>query len=392
MRVLHLSTTLRGGAGIAASRLNQSLQSVGTESHIYCLTSESMNPATSTKVIERSLYERIHSKSLTYFQSNFVSKPNRPLSILSLESIRYNEIEELDPDVINVHSMYNLLNHSSISRLSNLKYPIVITLHDQRAFTGGCHYSNGCNEFLNSCHDCPQTNTIGKHLVKYVHRTQFNALKEIRNLHVVAPSHWLAKRSKESKILGDFPTSVINNPIPSSTRTRIDSTQSTKIGFIASDLHNPLKNLSSLLLALEKIDRSSEGLELVLIGKGEINTKFKNIKIVNLRSLNQNQIAETITTLHILAVPSLEDNSPNVIGEALMNGTRVIGAITGGIPELLENDQNLLFDPLNIEDIAKTISRNLNNYDKTIVRSRAEEKFSYSAVASKYTELYKSMI
>jgi glycosyltransferase involved in cell wall biosynthesis len=392
MRVLHLSTTLRGGAGIAATRLNQSLQSIGIESHVHCLTAEKEYTNTSIEVIHRSFADEFRSKSLTYIQSKVFSRSNTPLSSLSIESIDYKEIEKFDPDIINVHSMYNLLNHNSLLRLSNLGYPLVLTLHDQRPFTGGCHYSGGCDAFLKSCKECPQATSVGMHLVESVHRAQYTALEKISNLTVVSPSHWLAARSKESKILGKFPTLVINNPIPNANYSNIDLSQSNKIGFIASDLNNPLKNLSSLLLALQKMDSSAKDLEIVLIGKGEIQTKFENIKIVKLQSLEQSQIAEVISTLHLLVVPSLEDNSPNVIGEALISGTQVIGANIGGIPELLDYDKKFLFDPLDIDEISRTISRNLVKYDRKDVKNCAEKRFSFNVIAKKYVELYKSVI
>jgi glycosyltransferase involved in cell wall biosynthesis len=392
MRILHLSTTLRGGAGIAASRLNEALCGFGTESRIHCLTKETQIAEENVFVINRSSSLRLKSKLVTYAQSKFVSKPNKSLSVVSVDSIDYKEIDFFNPDVINVHSMYNLLNHDSLLKLSNSGYPLVITLHDQRGFTGGCHYSNGCNRFVTACNSCPQATFTGKKLINRIYKDELNAVKSIRNLKVAAPSLWLANLSRKSNILGSFPTVVINNAIPSYTYRRQDDKATKSIGFIASDLNNPLKNLSLLLQALKKIDGHIQNLEVVLIGRGEVDCGLTDVKVSKLEGLTQEQIAKTVSSLHLLVVPSLEDNSPNVIGEALMNGTRVIGASTGGIPELLENDESLLFDPQDIDGLASAITRNLCDYRKADIAVRAEERFSFMAVASKYIELYKSMV
>ena len=392
MRVLHLTTTLRGGAGIAALRLNQALRDSGIESSIQCLTSDEKESHADIEIVKRSFTKKLISKSLTYAQAQLFSKPGILLTAISIDQINFNSIKRINPDVINIHSMYNLVNHNSIKKLSNLGYPLVLTLHDQRAFTAGCHYSKSCSNYSTSCNSCPQATFIGKRLVAKIYEKQKRALNQVGNLTVVAPSSWLIGLSKKSEILGRFPSLVIHNPIPSKADTNLNKVQNKKIGFIATDLTNPLKNLSSLLLALKELDNSKQDLELVLIGKGKVNAQFSNIKVTKISTLSESQIAETISNLDLLVVPSLEDNSPNVIGEALMNGTKVIGANIGGIPELLDNDLNLIFNPKDIEGISKAIVRNLSKYDKTQVKIKAETMFSFASVADSYLKLYKSVI
>jgi glycosyltransferase involved in cell wall biosynthesis len=392
MRVLHLTTTLRGGAGIAALRLNQALRDSGIESSVQCLTSDEQKTNEGIEIVKRSFIKRLKSKFLTYIQDKILSKRDTFLTAISIDQIDYKAIKRSNPDVINIHSMYNLVNHNSIKRLSYLGYPLVLTLHDQRAFTGGCHYSKSCHNYSTGCRSCPQANIIGKQIVKKMHQKQKKALSQVSHLTVVAPSTWLVRLSKNSEILGRYPSLVINNPIPLNGKANLNKAISKKIGFIATDLNNPLKNLSSLLQALKALDYPQQNLELLLIGKGEINTQFSNIKVTKMPKLSESQIVQTISSLDLLVVPSFEDNSPNVIGEALMNGTKVIGANTGGIPELLDDDLNLLFNPNDINGMSNTIMRNLSEYDKTVVKTKAESKFSFASVAGSYLKVYKSLI
>ena len=43
-----------------------------------------------------------------------------------------------------------------VEELANLNVPVVWTLHDTWAFTGGCHYTEDCSRFKQSCGMCPQ--------------------------------------------------------------------------------------------------------------------------------------------------------------------------------------------------------------------------------------------
>src|SRR3546814_16097913 len=44
----------------------------------------------------------------------------------------------------------------SVDALQHLRYPVVWTLRDMWAFTGGCHYTAGCDRYAIGCGRCPQ--------------------------------------------------------------------------------------------------------------------------------------------------------------------------------------------------------------------------------------------
>ena len=60
-------------------------------------------------------------------------------------------------DVIHIHLIHGFSNFSilSLPRISRLK-PVVWTLHDKWALTGGCEHSFECNKWINGCNlNCP---------------------------------------------------------------------------------------------------------------------------------------------------------------------------------------------------------------------------------------------
>ena len=62
----------------------------------------------------------------------------------------------MECDIVNLHWINGaFLSLNSLEKLKQLNKPIVWTQHDMWAFTGGCHYTDGCVNFIKSCSNCP---------------------------------------------------------------------------------------------------------------------------------------------------------------------------------------------------------------------------------------------
>jgi glycosyltransferase involved in cell wall biosynthesis len=92
--------------------------------------------------------------------------------------------------------------------------------------------------------------------------------------------------------------------------------------------------------------------------------------------------------LNFLVVPSLQENSPNVIVEALSVGTRVIAADTGGISELMDYFNLPVYKPDSVEQLAQSILMEVKTPGTPINREYAREIFGYSAHLSKLINIY----
>ena len=58
----------------------------------------------------------------------------------------------------------------------------------------------------------------------------------------------------------------------------------------------------------------------------------------------------------ICIIPSLFDNSPNTVYEAMANGKIVVASSVGGIPEIIGRTENgFLFDSTNVNDLAEKL-------------------------------------
>lgn len=97
--------------------------------------------------------------------------------------------------------------------MAKLGQPIVWTLHDMWAFTGGCHYDDNCGRYVESCGACPQLKSDRQYdLSRWVWRRKFHAWKNIP-LTLVTPSQWLAKCAGSSSLFKNLRVEVIPNGV-----------------------------------------------------------------------------------------------------------------------------------------------------------------------------------
>ncbi len=116
---------------------------------------------------------------------------------------------------------------------------------------------------------------------------------------------------------------------------------------------------------------------------------------------DRDRVEAVYGTFDVLVVPSLwPENSPLVIHEAFMRGIPVVGARTGGIPELVHDGRNgLLYEPFSAESLRSTLQRLIDDRllvgllsrhmppVKTIHEDAQQWKARYQSVCSGTTEV-----
>jgi glycosyltransferase involved in cell wall biosynthesis len=95
----------------------------------------------------------------------------------------------------------------------------------------------------------------------------------------------------------------------------------------------------------------------------------------------------------LLAIPSLEDNLPNTIMEAMACGTPCVGFQTGGIPEMIDHLHNgYVAEYKSSEDFANGMYWTLQESEYASLAEQARRKvvttYSESTVARHYIEVY----
>jgi glycosyltransferase involved in cell wall biosynthesis len=137
----------------------------------------------------------------------------------------------------------------------------------------------------------------------------------------------------------------------------------------------------------------------MILGKGKAeNFAYMPVKAHFLGKISDaNQMVQAYNAADVLIVPSLEDNLPNTIMEAMACGTPAVGFGTGGIPEMIGHlESGFIAQSKSAFSLSEGIQWVLkHNSDGAIsekARTKVLEHYSEEAVARQYSQLYDSLL
>ncbi len=315
-------------------------------------------------------------------------------------------------DIIHLHWFnQGFISLGGLKKIIASGKPIVWTLHDMWAFTGGCHYSKNCENYQKQCGNCIYLKSPSdKDLSFKIWKKKIHILKNA-NITFVCCSNWLKNKAKHSSLIKDFKIINIPNPIDTSIfypkdktalRKKLNLPENKKLLlFAAANLNDKRKGITYLMEAIKlyNAEHNPDDLEIITFGKkSPLIDKLLQNKVRQFGILNN---AEIIVNLYnaadIFVLPSLEDNLPNTIMESLACGTPVLAFHTGGIPEMIDHKQNgYLADYKSVNDLKKGLDFILNHPQKDFLKQKALEKvqteYSEQVVAEKYIKLYNEIV
>jgi len=394
MRILHISTSLSGGAGIAARRICEAQNSNGFNANILGgKILESIEKYESETISEKSLTRKSVSSFVTGVQQKLLQIDDRLVTPISVNTLSKKQKILNRVDLIHIHAFYNMLSMKVIGEISQ-KIPVVVTLHDQRFFTGGCHYSFQCLGYKSNCKKCPQIRSPFKFIAELSLQNSLSLLKHKSNITYVAPSKWLANCARQSSLLQDKVINVIANPVPSiyhNLQVRKNRSSKIKIGFFSQDVNNPYKGIETLFTAAHFL-KDKLPIEIKIFGHGKIRQITDGL-IYSQSYFNDNYSAvEAYNSCDVVVVPSKQDNFPSVISEALMCGVPVIGTAVGGIPEILDKFNLPTIEPENPQLLANELlgfAKKERNHELTNI---ANNIFSYKTSSDSHLQIYNSAL
>jgi len=319
-----------------------------------------------------------------------------------------------ESDIIHLHWInHGFLSLKSIDKLLSLKKSVVWTLHDMWTFTGGCHYSGSCNQYINNCGICPFIKKPKQNdLSNKIWKRKKQVFLSHNNLTIVTCSQWLANCAKESSLLKNHQIINIPNPIDTNKYLPKDKTiskdslnlnQSKRyILFAAVNINNYLKGFNFFLESLKILKteyRITNEIEILIAGKTKPHPIFNEIpfKCIFLQSISEDDMPNIYNASDIYVTTSIQENLPNTIMESLSCGVPVVAFNIGGIPEMIDHRKNgWLALYKSAADIAKGIYWCLFEADYNDISGYAREKvinnYSESIVAQKYIQLYSNLL
>ena len=415
MNVLHLSTYhATGGAGIAARRLNDALNRAGIPSQMLVPQTDFDEPTVralaTTPLQKKWALARFAVDRLTFLpheknkQDRFQFSPARVGTDLS----RHPLVRQAD--VLHLHwTQFGFLSIAGLKKLFRLGKPVVWTLHDMWAFTGGCHYSRGCDRYQTHCAHCPFLRRPGARDLSYRIFEEKIRLFANAPLTFVTPSRWLAGLLRSSALAERFPVQVLPNPIDTAhfkpaadrpaVRQRLGLPTDKKLLLFGSlNTADPRKGFRYVQEALTNASQHLTDTELVVFGKASPEVMRQLALPVHALGpiASPDQMRAVYQAADALLMPSLEDNYPNTIVESLACGTPVVGFRTGGIPEQIRHrETGWLAEPRSADDLARGLRWLLEEADRVALRQHAaafvEKHVSYEAVGPQFRALYAAL-
>ncbi len=100
----------------------------------------------------------------------------------------------------------------------------------------------------------------------------------------------------------------------------------------------------------------------------------------------------------MVALPSLEDNCPMVVLEAMAAGVPVLAAKVGGVPDLIEEGKTGLFhDPLDLDGTRAGVEKILGDHEfarglAATAKQQARERFHPLVIARRHMEIYREVL
>lgn len=416
MKILHLSTyDTNGGAAKAAYRLHHGLKHMGVDSQMLVQVKFSNDAdviATGSKIVKKYPKLKPHLDSLPkLFFRPYDQTKRTPFSVQWLPSSIESRITEIEPDIINLHWISGgLINIETISQLNK---PIVWTLHDMWAFTGGCHYSQKCDRYKESCSNCPQMPAkCNVDLSRWVWQRKENAWNSINGT-LVTPSQWLANCAASSSLLKNWRIEVIPNGLDTEIYKPFEQAVVRKMLQLPQDKHlilfgaenatsNSRKGFHLLKSALENLSKTdwSNKCELVVFGgtKSE-NSPDLRFKTHYLGRINdEKSLATVYSAVDIMVVPSIQESFGQTASESLACGTPVVAFNTTGLKDIVDHKQNgYLAKAFDTEDLARGIAWILEDKDRlkklsNYSREKVEQQFTQTLQAQRYKYLYEQVV
>ncbi len=413
-RVKHYTTyPARGGAGIAALRLVRGLCRRGHRATLIGLAGEEAVPEIRSIVYSRSplanIRRRVRSGQISRIPDGYAGLSRQGAAFFTDRSAHGVAMADTfaGADILHFHWVADLIDYAdTLSRLP-AGIPVVWTLHDMGAFTGGCTYSLGCEGFLSGCEDCPQLLESGARAEarRSFKRREDAVSRNLENLTIVTPSAWLGAEAGRSRMLGGYPREVIHNGYDlglfkperrAAGRSRIGAGENEVVLlFAAASVDNPVKGMNFLLEVLPPLEKKYAGLRVAYVGNCHPDSFPSRWQWLGSHS-DESVLAEIYAGADLLLLPSLADNFPNVIGEALSAGTPVAGSRVGGVPEMIvHGETGFHLEPRDVSCWSRCLSRFIEYTPgqaeamRNACRRYAEESLSLEASVSRHEELYR---
>ncbi len=415
MRILIVNTSEKtGGAAVASNRLMNALNNNGVKAKM--LVRDKVSSRNTVVGLRCSLLQKWHflwERWCVFWHLHFSRKHLFEVDIANTGTDITTLPEFKEADVIHLEWInQGMLSLNDIRKIIAKGKAVVWTMHDLWPAAAVCHYAHMCSSFKTGCHYCRllpgggSANDLSKRVWKCKETVYRNS-----NIHFVACSRWLEQQAQQSKLLQGMQITSIPNSIDTNIYHPSDK-QDARLSaglpaggrriilFVSQRVTDERKGMVYFIEAIERLVAlypvMKEKLAVAVLGRhaediaGKLRLPVCPLGYVN----DEKKIVSVYNSADVFVLPSLEDNLPNTIMEAMACGVPCVGFDVGGIPEMIDHEINGYVARFkDSDDLMRGIRWVLDpNTDYALLSHRAIRKvtsaYSERSVALKYIEVY----
>ena len=418
MKVLLVNTSERtGGAAVACKRLMEALGKQGIDARMLVRDKQSDLPEVTGlglgrwSLLWKFVWERIVIWKANHFKKNNLFSVD--IANTGTDITKYPAFQEAD--IIHLHWInQGMLSLKNLERIFSSGKPVVWTMHDLWPATGICHHPRECDHYETHCHNCPLLLYHGsKHDLSY--RTFEKKLKLMQGKQVtfVACSQWLQGMAKKSALLQGQHIHSIPNPLNldifkpkdrQGARQRLSlPTDKKLLLFGAVKATDKRKGIDYLIKACKTLVKQNPALkeQIGIVSFGMMSEGLRRVLPFEVYPqgyvTDDDTLTDIYSAVYAYVTPSLEENLPNTIMEAMACGTPCVGFNVGGIPEMIDHQVNgYVADYKSADDLAKGMLWILNHKNIPELRQQAVQKvqrcYEEGVVVQQFIQLYQNLL
>ena len=411
MKVVHLSTTdIVGGASRGAYWLHRALCDIGVDSVMLVDRKSSADDSVvetgnGARRLLRAARARLDDIPLARYRKTAESY----WSVGWVPHRIERAVAALRPDVVHLHWINN--GYVPIDALARFGRPLVWTLRDMWSFTGGCHYTAGCERYRSGCGACPQLNSEDpEDLSARIFDAKARHWQGV-DLFLVPISNWLAERACSSPLFADTPMEVIPNGVDITRFTPHDRIEAKRRFGVAPD--NPLivfgavnptvdarKGFEPFREAIARLNGNvwSGHAEVIVFGaEGPPPADASSMRFLG-RLDDDETLALLYSAADLTVAPSKQEAFGKTLIESFACATPVVAFRSGGPVDIVDHRRNgFLAEPFYAGALAEGIAWCLAAPERASElgrhgRAKAEAAYDIRIVAGRYRDLYRRIL
>lgn len=410
-RVLHVNfSDYEGGAARAAFRLHAGLRKAGADSRMAVINRtlddpDVVAPLGAAGIWRARINRRVERQLLAREKnSNLVA---HSLALLPTGLGRW--INASDADVVNLHWMG--AGMISIGEIAAIRKPVVWTMHDMWPFSGAEHYENPFSPGRSACGYSTESREPGDNgpdLDRWTFRRKRKSWAG-RTFHLASPSRWLAECAGRSVLFGSQTCRVLPNGIDmadykpverAAARRAFNLPQDKKLVLFGamSSTADRRKGFHLLVPALRWLSEQNEyadRTEVVVFGASHSDADIALPAHFVGRIDDDERLSLLYSAADVFVAPSLQDNLPNTLVEAMACGTPCVAFRIGGMPDLIPDERcGQLIDPIDFKALGQGIAKTLQT-DSAAARNACRAnaaRYDNVTAAQGYLDYYESIL